>query len=197
MDNTLTCPYCGGPLIKKGVKRGKQCYKCKSCGKFNTNGVILSKPKFKDVNTTVFCPYCNSLNLSTRGKSNKGLIVYSCLDCNHRFTEETKERLATNDLGEICPRCSSTNIRRKGYNRIGHPRFYCTDCKRSYTKDAKLIKSEVRVRPELSIEDKRRILMYKLNLNLPYPEIAKHFNCSTYMARQIVRKFYQGNEKSR
>ena len=80
----------------------------------------------------------------------------------------------------------------KGVNRIGNPRYKCKNCGRSYTKNAKLIHNEVRRRPPLSDSDKRKILMFKLNLGLSYPALAEHFNCSTYAIQQLVKEFHKG-----
>ena len=186
------CPYCGGILIKKGFKHKKQCYICKDCGKYCTGENPKPVIKFKDINTDVHCPYCGSMDLTTSGFSKRGLRVYRCPSCNKRFTEETKLRL-NNKCGkdEVCPRCGSTNIVGKGYNRIGYRRYRCKDCGRSYTKNVKLIYNEVRRRPVLSEENKRLVLMYKLNLGLKNKEIAEHFNCSVYAIQQLVKLYYR------
>ncbi|MBO7733805.1 MAG: hypothetical protein J6S67_14680 [Methanobrevibacter sp.] len=193
ISNNPPCPYCGGSLIKKGFKKGKQSYICKDCGKWCTGEHPTAKIYFKDINTTVHCPHCNSMNISTSGYSNKGLRIYRCLSCRRRFTEETYIRLNKKYVeGEFCPRCGSDNLVNKGVNRIGNPRYKCKNCGRSYTKNAKLIHNEVRRRPPLSDSDKRKILMFKLNLGLSYPALAEHFNCSTYAIQQLVKEFHKG-----
>ena len=195
-SNNPPCPYCGGLLVKKGFKHGKQCYVCKDCGKWCTGTSPKPTIKFKDINTSVHCPYCDSMNLTTSGFSKKGLRVYRCPSCSRRFTEETKLRLNKKYVeGEMCPRCGSTNLVAKGVSRTGNQRYKCKNCGRSYTKDVKLINSEVIRRPPISHENKRKILMFKLNLGLSYPALAEHFHCSTYAIQQLVKEYYKGLEK--
>ena len=189
------CPYCGGTLIKKGMKKGRQSYTCKDCKKWCTGDSPKPTIKFKDVNTSIYCPYCSTKELTTRGKDNKGRVVYCCLHCNRRFTEDTKGRLNKRYvIGETCPRCGSENLVHKGIGKTGHERYLCKNCGRSYTKDTKLINNEMRRRPSISETNKRLILMYKLNLGLSYPEIAKYFNCSIYAVRQLVKEYYSKKE---
>lgn len=189
---TPACPYCGGLLLKKGFKRGKQCYICKDCGKWCTGKLPTPTIKFKDINKNVHCPYCNSMNLTTSGFSKRGFRVYRCPSCNRRFTEEAKERKKYIE-GETCPRCGSTNLGNKGVNKIGLPRYKCRDCKRSYTKGAKLIDNPMKRKPLVTEENKRKILMYLLNLKLPIPQVAEHFNCSRYEVGRIKKEYLTKN----
>ena len=188
------CPYCGGKLVKKGVKHGKQCYICKECNKWCT-GSKRSKPKpiipFKDINKDIHCPYCDTTDLATRGKDKKGRVVYSCLRCKRRFIESTAERLTKKYvIGEVCPRCGSTNLVNKGLGKTGNKRYQCKNCGRSYTKGVKLMVNGAKRKPPIPETNKRLILMYKLNMGLSYPEIAKHFNCSMYAVQQLVKEYY-------
>lgn len=193
MSNNPNCPYCGGKLVKKGKKHNKQCFLCKDCGKWCTGDNPKPTIKFKDINTSVTCPYCGTYELTTSGFSNKGLRIYRCKFCNKRFTEETEQRINKKYvIGEVCPRCGSTNLVNKGIGRTGHPRYKCKSCGRSYTKDAKIIENEVRRRPEISSENKKKILMYKLNLKVKNKDIADHFNCSVYAIQQLVKEYYGG-----
>lgn len=190
------CPYCGGPMVKKGFKKGKQCYVCKECGKWCTGEHPEPTIYFKDINTTVSCPHCNSMNISTSGFSNKGLRVYRCLSCRRRFTEETKERISKGRkyASEVCPRCGGKKIVSAGLSR-GKQRFRCLDCRRTYTKGAKLMTQDLKRKPVLSTADKRKVLMFRLNLGLSIPELSKHFNCSQYSIRQLVKEYYSNNAK--
>lgn len=145
------CPYCGGKLVKKGIKHNKQCYICKECNKWCTGDNPQPTIHFKDINTDIHCPYCDSMDIATRGKDSKGRKVYSCLQCKRRFIETTAERLTKKYvIGETCPRCGSTNLINKGLGKTGHKRYKCKDCGRSYTKDTKLVVNEVRRRPPIS-----------------------------------------------
>ena len=191
LNNNPPCPYCGGSLIKRGMKKNQQTYTCKNCGRWckgeNPQPVI----KLKEINTSIKCPYCGTNELSTRGKDNKGRIVYLCLHCERRFIETTKDRLSKKYvIGETCPRCGSDNLTHKGIGKTGHQRYLCKNCGRSFTKDSKLMDNEMRRRPPISEANKRLILMYKLNLGLSYPEVAEHFNCSQYAVRQLVKDYY-------
>lgn len=185
------CPYCGGKLIKKGKHHRKQCYICKDCGKWCTGKNPKPTIHFKDINTNIHCPYCDTIDLATRGKDNKGRIVYLCLHCRRRFIESTAERLNKKYvIGEVCPRCGSTNLVHKGIGKTGNQRYKCKDCGRSYTKGVKLMVNGAKRKPPISEANKRLILMYKLNLGLSYPEIAEHFNCSQYAVQQLVKEYY-------
>ena len=192
------CPYCGGKLVKKGKKPDKrgshtiQCYICKDCGKWCSHKTPKRTSYFKDTNTDIHCPYCDTTDLATRGKDKKERIVYLCLHCRRRFIESTAERLNKKYvIGEVCPRCGSTNLVHKGIGKTGKQRYKCKSCGRSYTKGAKLMVNGAKRKPPIREADKRPILMYKLNLGLSYPEIAEYFNCSKYAVQQLVKEYYK------
>ena len=120
MSDNPSCPYCGGLLIKKGFKRGKQCYICKNCGKWCIGDNPKPTIKFKDINTSVTCPYCGTYELTTSGFSKGGLRIYRCKFCNKRFTEGAEEKRKERRItGEACPRCGSTNLVKKGLGENG------------------------------------------------------------------------------
>lgn len=184
------CPYCGGKLTRSGKgKLGQPEYFCTQCYKSCSGDPPKRAPlPFSETNTEVHCPYCNSLKIKLRGIY-KGKIkntrLYSCAECGRRFNEGTKEQLKAKKLKpsahETCPYCNGNRIISAGINsKSGKQRFRCLDCKRSYTKG---------VKPKLSIAEKRKILMYKLNLGLSTKEISEHFGCSTYMIEKLVKDY--------
>ena len=200
MKNTNPpCPYCKGTLVKKGIRRNKQNYICKDCGKWSIEGIPNPSVIFKNENKDIHCPYCNTTKLTTRGKDSKGRTVYLCLDCKRRFIKTTYERLHRKYVeGETCPRCGSTNLVHKGISATGNNRYKCKACGRSYTVNTKLMLNGAKRKPPIPESNKKLILMYKLNLGLSYSEIIKHFNCSKYAVQQLVKEFYRGlntNEK--
>ena len=179
-----TCPYCGGKLRRSGKgKLGQPKYLCTCCGKSCSGDPPKAKAKaFKEVNTEVSCPYCNSRDIILRGMQN-GFRKYMCNDCKHVFTNLTQSRLERKkekpQYNEVCPRCGGTHIISAGISR-GKQRFRCMACKRTYTKGFEQL--------ELPDSDKRKILMYRLNLGLPVADIAEAFECSQYYVRKIVKE---------
>ena len=79
------CPYCGGKLNRSGKsKLGESQYICATCGKSCTGDPPVKRFSFKERNTSIKCPYCDSLHIVLRGIEPKtNLTKYMCRSCNH------------------------------------------------------------------------------------------------------------------
>ena len=186
------CPVCGGGLKRAGKsKTGKNAYKCKQCGRTSYGDPPIIKIKFKEINTSLTCPHCDSDNIVMVG-TGKGKQRYKCKNCNKIFNEDTKERLREKELSprskEICPRCGSNRITCAGLGKTGKQRYKCLACKRSYTKGAKLVSTEYH-QTAIKDTDKKAILMYKFNFNMSIPELAKSFKYSANSIKQLINEY--------
>lgn len=184
MNENINCPYCGSPkLNKKGTsKMGEPILKCKNCGKSSTGNPPRKIVRNREIENNIPCPYCGNVHVGLRGFSDKNLQVYYCPECKKRFTKETTPQ--EGKIGETCPRCGSTKVTRSSKSRSGKQRFKCLSCNKTYTKGGRLLDKK-----PLTIEDKRKILMYLLNLNLPVTQVAKHFKRSEKTVREIREEF--------
>ena len=186
------CPYCGGKLKRSGHgKLGQPKYICTECGKSCSGEVPKVHETFQEKNLSVSCPHCDSKRIVLKGKV-KGAVRYFCRDCERYFTDETKGRLerikSEPRSNEVCPRCGGKRIIVAGVTKTGNQRYRCLSCRRTYTKGVKLIERDLTRKPPISDKDKRQILMYTLNVGLPISDVAKHFNCSEYAIKKLIKE---------
>lgn len=76
-SQTIFCSYCeSNDVLRKGIKNGKQLYRCKTCGKHSSKE-ITSNSKKKE---KLICKVCKSEKLIRHGmKHNKQ--CYLCMNC--------------------------------------------------------------------------------------------------------------------
>ena len=84
----MKCPKCGNENTqKKGMRAGKQRYRCRSCGACFTEGVeYVEQVKMEPLQMT--CPSCNSSHIRRDGKDG-GYQRYECHDCGLNFSDYT------------------------------------------------------------------------------------------------------------
>lgn len=129
----MKCPRCGSEhLQKKGIRAGKQRYKCTNCSANFCWGVkYVSAPKLEKLNKT--CLYCGNTHISRDGKLPSGVQRYKCLDCNRGFSDSTI--IKEPEPNKFCPYCGS-KLRKAGYSKLGYREYYCKSCNRSCTENA-------------------------------------------------------------
>lgn len=129
----MKCPRCGSEkLQKKGIRAGKQRYRCTECKANFCYGVkYKSAPIYKESSKS--CLYCGSNHTSRDGKLPNGSQRYKCLDCGRGFSDSTIIKEPEPD--KFCPYCDS-KLRKAGYSKLGYREYYCKNCNRSCTENA-------------------------------------------------------------
>lgn len=129
----MECPRCGSKhLQKKGVRAGKQRYKCTVCKANFCEGVkYISAPIHDKLDKT--CIYCGSTHIVRDGKLPSGAQRYKCFSCNRGFSDTTVIREPEPD--KFCPYCGS-KLRKAGYSKLGYREYFCKSCNKSCTENA-------------------------------------------------------------
>ena len=129
----MKCPNCGSQKIqKKGMRSGKQRYKCTECGANFCWGVkYKSAPLLEKLNK--MCIYCGSEQIVRDGKLPSGKQRYKCYSCGKGFSDSTV--LKEPEPAKYCPYCNS-KLRKAGYSKLGYKEYYCKACGRSCTENA-------------------------------------------------------------
>lgn len=129
----MKCPRCGSEhLQKKGIRAGKQRYRCTNCRANFCYGVkYKSAPVREKLNKT--CLYCGSTHITRDGKLPSGSQRYYCADCNRGFSDATVIKEPEPD--KFCPYCGS-KLRKSGYSKLGYREYYCKACRKSCTENA-------------------------------------------------------------
>ena len=80
----MECPKCKSTkLQKKGLRAGKQRYRCTACGANFTEGKeYRPAPRYPKI-VEQMCPKCGSDNIIRDGKLKNGLQRYQCNKCGH------------------------------------------------------------------------------------------------------------------
>ena len=134
----MNCPNCNSDhLQKKGMRAGKQRYRCAECGSCFTEGVEYVRTITRE-KASAECPRCHSKEVLRDGLTDKGEQRYKC---EYRF----------NGISKIlplieweCPNCGG-ELRYSGFSRKGNREYKCAKCGRSCTADdnGKPIKSKI------------------------------------------------------
>lgn len=129
----MKCPRCGNEhLQKKGMRAGKQRYRCMNCFANFCEGVkYISAPKLEKLDKV--CLFCGSSNISRDGKLPSGAQRYKCLDCGKGFSDNTI--IKEPEPSKFCPYCGS-KLRKAGYSKLGYREYYCKTCGKSCTENA-------------------------------------------------------------
>ena len=129
----MNCPRCGSNhLQKKGIRAGKQRYKCVDCSANFCEGVkYVSAPIHDKLDKP--CIYCGSNHVSRDGKLPNGAQRYKCFNCNRGFSDSTVIKEPEPD--KFCPYCGS-KLRKAGLSKLGYREYYCKTCSRSCTENA-------------------------------------------------------------
>lgn len=96
----------------------------------------------------------------------------------------------------ICPECGSSKIGKRG-SRDGRQKYQCKECGRFFIEGTRLNSSystnfKIKTMP---IEQERKILMYRINLNLPVAEVATHFKCSVSTVKRLEKNYLDSLKK--
>ena len=141
MVEEIACPNCGSNKVhKKGMRVGKQRYKCPACGANFTEGKEYIAAKKKKPLKNIKCPYCGSIEIKRDGKLGKKRAQrYKCKSCNRGFSSITKLIIKLNKerkTDKKCPYCS-TLLNFIGYNKSKSlKRYMCPSCFKTCTEDS-------------------------------------------------------------
>lgn len=125
----MECPNCGSThLQKKGIRAGKQRYRCTKCSACFTEGVSYQKQVKLEPVTGIECPYCGSNHIRRNGMTGR-FLRYTCCDCQKNFSEYLLKHPKTK-ISYECPYCGG-ELRYGGYGRKGQREYYCKNCHRS------------------------------------------------------------------
>ena len=129
----MKCPRCGSEkLQKKGIRAGKQRYRCTECKANFCYGVkYKSAPIYKEPSRS--CLYCGSNNTSRDGKLPNGSQRYKCYSCGKGFSDSTVIKEPEPD--KFCPYCGS-KLNKIGYSKLGYKEYHCKNCNKNCTANA-------------------------------------------------------------
>jgi transposase-like protein len=88
------CYYCGGAVIHEYDELRADIGVCLNCGRLASEWQCAEKP------SELACKICGSLRLYRYGR-NKGVQIYFCRDCNHKFKGDNSAFHGKTDFGVI------------------------------------------------------------------------------------------------
>ena len=178
------CPRCHSKDIRsKGVSKGRRKYYCKNCGRYFIAGYT---PTYTE-EVTLKCRKCGG-SLNRSGKTPLGKQRYKCKCCGYKQVENPEDHVYVRSVtGMTCTQCGSINILKRGHEKDGRQRYICKDCGHSIMDRAKY--------KHMTKKQKKFIIMYGINLNIPVKEIAKEMNCCEKTVRNIKRKYLENLKK--
>ena len=129
----VKCPNCNSDsTVKKGIRAGRQRYRCSACGANFTEGRIYKKQDKYNKVTNLTCPKCNSTNIMRDGKLESGGQRYVCKDCKKQFSDKTNRNIKP--IKYNCPYCNG-KLTYSGYGKLGQREYNCTNCGKSCSAD--------------------------------------------------------------
>lgn len=178
------CPYCGGTLIYSGYgKLGQREYNCKDCHKSCSGDLITGKPikrlSFSEVNVSVFCPYCNSLNIKKAGIAKGNRQKYICKDCKRHFMTDYKVTPKSKDLKNkvIKYLLNGANLK-KVSTASGYSQRYIREFMEPFYANETITE-----------EQKQLIIKFGGHCRVPVDFLAPYVKCSERMCRKIIKGF--------
>lgn len=182
-NKRYNCPYCGSSLnySGQGVK-GQPYYYCPSCkrscsGDLNTKEPIKN-PKFKEINTSVFCPECSSTNLRKMGHS-RGKQKYVCYECGRVFMENTDFKF------------HSLRERKEVILEVFKGKSIKSVAKK-YDYSERSIRSLVNPyyeKEKITSKQRNLILTYGYYFNVPAEYIAEYVPCSLKLCKKVIKDY--------
>lgn len=130
----MECPKCqSSKLQKKGIRAGKQRYRCTECGANFTKGVEYHPLKHYPPLTEIVCPQCGDSHIIRDGKLLNGTPRYQCQSCGSNFSAKTlySHKKA---IQWKCPYCNGKLIH-AGNSKKGNNSYLCKNCGKSCTAD--------------------------------------------------------------
>jgi transposase-like protein len=170
------CPYCGGKLRYSGYSRkGNHDYKCSKCGKScvadNEGKPIKREPFFSQINTTIECPACKSLNIRKAGKSKTNQNRYICKDCGRGFVMNDNIKNIVNDI------LAGHNMKKVSL-KYNYPLKSISELMKAHYKTEKI-----------TLEQRKMIIKYGYYLRVPVDYMAEYVKCSEHKCQEVLRKF--------
>ena len=183
LTTSWECPYCGHILSYSGYgKLGQREYKCHHCNKSCSGDLITGEPikrtYFKDTNTSVLCPFCNSTYIAKAGVRNDRQ-KYLCKNCGKHFMTDYKMKRKEPGLREkvISLVMHGHNVKKVGEKYGFSERYMRNFLKPYYEKET------------ISTEQKRLIIKFGYHCNVPVDYMAEYIKCSEKMCRKVLKEY--------
>ena len=179
------CPYCGSKLRKAGYsKLGYREYYCKICNKSCTedaNGIPQKRSTFKEINSNIKCPSCNSYDIRLAGKR-EGRKKFSCKSCGRIFIEGStinrhSKKEILNIVSSIFNGSSFEEVSKK-YN--------------SSIKNIKEIMKRYYSKEHITTKKRNLIEYYGYLLKVPVEYLAPYVHCSYKACEDILKECEEG-----
>lgn len=177
----MECPNCGSNHVqKKGIRSGKQRYKCTECSCTFTEGVKYRRAKKYPKITGMECPKCGSLHIIRDGKLEDRSQRYQCQSCGLNFSPKT---IIMEEIKWKCPYCDG-ELSYSGYSRKGFREYKCRNCGTSCTGDetGKPIK---RITPQDKIDIVSAVMRGK-NIK----KLSEKYRCTPKFIRNLSKPHY-------
>lgn len=178
------CPYCGGTLRYSGFgKLGQREYFCSNCKRSCSGDLVTGKPikrtYFRDINESVECPACRSMNIRKAGIAKGNRQKYICNDCSKHFmTDYEKEPKSQEMKDEIINLVLKGNNVAKVSKDMGFSKRYVMEFMQPYFN-----------KETLSRNQKELIIKYGHFLKVPIGYLAPYIPCSEYACRKFLCKY--------
>ena len=189
----MKCPKCGSAHVqKKGIRSGKQRYRCVDCTCTFTEGVAYHKAKKYPVVNGVECPKCKSSHIIRDGKLEDGSQRFQCQSCGLNFSSKT---VIMEEIKWTCPYCNG-ELSYSGYSRKGFREYKCKNCGTSCTGDetGKPIKTQDKA-DFVPIEDinpqNRKAIVSAVMRGGSVKNLSKDYKCTINTIHTLSKPYYK------
>ena len=183
LSTTWKCPYCGNLLSYSGYgKLGQREYRCKNCGKKCSGDLLTGEPvkrvAFKELNTSVHCPTCGSLNINKAGFKRMRRQSYRCIDCGRQFITDYKVQPKEKGLKEkaIYLILNGHNLR-KVSRELGFSERYVREVIQPYYE-----------KESISKEQEDLIIRFGYHCRVPLDYLAPYIKCSERICKAVIKQ---------
>lgn len=175
----MKCPSCKSTnLQRKGMRAGKQRYRCKDCEANFTEGVPYIRQTQLPPVSGVICPRCGRSSIIRDGKLEDGSQRFKCLDCRLSFSTKTPKRVTPEEEFNIIKAILiGKNVKKVVSN---------YDCTTTFVEE---LMAPYYAAETVTPKQKQDIIKYGYYLRVPVDYMAEYIKCSEHKCEEVLKKF--------
>ena len=175
----MKCPNCNSTnLQKKGMRAGKQRYKCKDCEANFTEGVPYKKQLQLPPVSNIVCRNCGNTSVIRDGKLEDGSQRFKCPKCKLSFSTKPPRRLSSVEKIDLIKAVLiGGNIKKLTL------KYNCT------SKFIEKLVSPYYAAETITPNQKKDIIKYGYYLKVPVDYMAEYIKCSEHKCTEVIENY--------